>query len=227
MTGKLIVFEGIDGAGKATQCTLLRERLAKAGYTAEYIDFPQYGKWPAVFVEKFLTGELGKVEDVSPYQASIFFALDRYVASRQLREWLAQGKIIISNRYVSSSLAHHGGALKDEQERGKFFRWVRHLEYGVFGIPKPDLTILLHTPAETSQHLVDKKEARPYVGGKKRDIVESDIDYLRAAEIAYLELSKKKHWLLVECVNKGALLSPKEIADTIWAQVEEFLKESI
>ena len=60
MKGKLIVFEGTDGSGKATQSQLLCERLAREGVAYKNIDFPRYGKPSAAMVQEYLDGHLGR-----------------------------------------------------------------------------------------------------------------------------------------------------------------------
>ena len=108
-TGKFIVIDGTDGSGKATQTELLVKRLAQAGYEVVMADFPQYGQKSAGLVEHYLNGKYGTALDVGPYRASIFYAADRYDASFQIRQWLKEGKIVISNRYVTANMAHQGG----------------------------------------------------------------------------------------------------------------------
>ena len=73
-SGKFIVFEGIDGSGKSTQTRLLKNHVEKEGYIVTTTDFPQYGKKSAGLVEEYLAGKYGQSRDVTPYQASIFYA---------------------------------------------------------------------------------------------------------------------------------------------------------
>ena len=84
MKGKLIVFEGTDGSGKATQSKLLCERLAREGIPYQHINFPRYGKPSAAMVQEYLDGNLGKHPgDVNAYAASLFYAMDRYASYKQ------------------------------------------------------------------------------------------------------------------------------------------------
>jgi dTMP kinase len=167
-------------------------------------------------VEDYLNGKYGQV---SPQAASIFYAIDRFDASFKIREWLEQGKVVVANRYVTANAGHQGGKIADDIDRMKFFRWLDNLEYGTFGIPKPDLNIILHMPAEMAQKLVDKKSpgARKYANGKKRDLHEADLKHLKNAEKVYLEISKLfPNTKLVECVQGGKLLSPAGVHNKVW-----------
>ena len=221
--GKFIVIDGTDGSGKATQTKLLVEELKLAGYQVEMTDFPQYGTKSAGLIEEYLNGKYGQV---GPEAASIFYAIDRFDASFKIREGLGEGKIVISNRYVTANAGHQGGKIADDIDRLKFFRWLDNLEYNIFAIPKPDLNIILHMPAETAQKLVDQKSAsdRAYVNGKKRDLHEADIKHLKNAEKVYMEISKLfPNTKLVECVKNGKLLSPTEVSNRVWELVRRIV----
>ncbi len=225
MPGKFIVIEGTDGSGKTKQFKRLTERLEKSGVEVARFDFPQYGKPSAYFAEKYLNGGYGSSEEVGPHRASMFYALDRYEASSALRSELEQGKIVVANRYVGSNLAHQGGKIQDGAARKKFFEWGYKLEYEMLGIPKPDISIVLHVPAALAQALVLKKGERAYLNGAKRDIHEADLEHLEHAEEAYLEMVQlfPKDFVLVECIEEGKLLSIDEIHERIWREVERFL----
>ncbi len=222
--GKFIVIDGTDGSGKGTQTKLLAERLTRAGFNVEVVDFPQYGKKSAGPVEKYLNGKYGKADEVGPYRASIFYACDRYDASFKIKKWINEGKIVISNRYVTANMGHQGGKIKDPIERKHYFNWLYALEYEIFGIPKPDLNIILHVDAAIAQNLIDKKEAREYIGGKKRDIHEDDLDHLKNAEKVYLEIAKTfPGFAFVECTKNGDMIPVEEISDILWQTVMEVL----
>ena len=223
MLGKLIVIDGTDGSGKATQTNLLVEKLKKEGKKVELIDFPRYGEKSAVLVEDYLTGKFGKAEEVGPYKASIFYAVDRYSASSQMRKWLSEGKLVISNRYVSASMGHQAGKIKDLKERDKFLRWLEELEFDILGIPKPDLNVLLYMPPEIGQKLVDKKGHRDYVNGSKRDIHEEDINHLKDAAEAYQYVAKKYKWIIIDCAPNHKLKTIEEIQDILWNKIKSLI----
>lgn len=221
--GKLIVIDGTDGSGKSTQTKLLVERLKSQGYQVEMADFPQYGNKSASLVEEYLNGNFGTAEDVGAYRASIFYACDRYAAAPQIRKWLKKGKIVIANRYVSSSMGHQTGKIQDPQERERFLNWLENLEYEIFGIPKPDLNILLYVPPEIGQQLVDKKEEREYTEGKKRDIHEADLNHLNNAAQAFKEVAEKYNWLTINCAPENQLKSIEEISQILWQEIQDKL----
>ncbi len=226
--GKFIVIDGTDGSGKTTQFKLLLETLGVNDFDVETADFPQYGQKSAGLVEEHLNGKYGQV---NPYAGSIFYAVDRFDASFKIREWLDAGKIVLANRYVTANAGHQGGKIQDEAERIKYFKWLDNLEYSIFGIPKPDLNIILHVPAEKAQQLVDNKEAsmREYVKGKKRDIYEEDLEHLKNAERVYLEIAKLfPNTKLVECMSGETLMTPAQIHNKVWELVRRIaLKDMV
>lgn len=215
--GVFIVIEGTDGSGKGEQFKLLVRRLARAGYDVATFDFPQYGKPSAFFVEEYLRGRYGGVKEVGPRRASLFYALDRFDVGRKIEEALRAGETVVANRYVASNMGHQGAKIKNRAERLKFFRWDHELEYGLLGIPRPDLNIILHVPAAVAYRLVARKAARKHLHGKKRDIHEASIMHLRRAERTYLEMAKTfpKDFTVVECVESGTLLSIEEIGGRV------------
>jgi dTMP kinase len=209
--GKFIVIEGTDGSGKGTQVAMLVDSIKKQKTAVEVADFPQYDNFSGAFVAKYLRGEYGTANEVGPYRASVFYALDRYDKSFDIKKWIDEGKIIISNRYVSANMGHQTGKIEGKKKRDIFLKWLDNLEFGIFNIPRPDVTILLYMPPEVGQKLVDQKAKRDYTKGKKRDIHEADLDHLKKASEAYLYVAKKYDWKIINCVENGILLSREEV----------------
>lgn len=221
--GKLIVIDGVDGSGKKTQTDILVRRLIKEGYQVKVADFPRYGERSAALVEDYLNGKFGDAKSVNSYAASIFYAVDRYAASFEIKKWLDQGKIVISNRYVSANMGHQCGKLKTKNEKDKFLKWLNHLEFGIFGLPKPDKNILLYVAPGIGQKLVDKKGHRDYIGGTKRDVHEADINHLRDAVNTYLYVAKKYHWDVIKCFSGSKMRHIEDISQEIWQKVKNIL----
>jgi dTMP kinase len=215
--GIFIVLDGIDGSGKGTQTKMLVERLQKEGFDVETISFPQYGKKSAGAVEEYLNSNYGMID---AKQASVLYAVDRFDASFQINDWLNNGKVVITNRYVTANAGHQGGKIAEKKDRQEFFKWLHELEYGLFKIPVPDMNIIVHMPAATAQKLVDQKNSaeRAYAGGKKRDLHEADINHLKRAEQVFLEIAETfpNTKIVYSVEDGGRLRSPEEVHTMIW-----------
>lgn len=217
--GMLIVLEGTDGSGKKTQALMLRRRLFREGRRVVALSFPQYGKKSAGMVEEYLNGKYGKdPASVNPYAASLFFALDRFDASFKIKQWLAEGRIVLLDRYTDSNAAHQGGKIENTAERKKFLHWLYDLEYRLLAIPRPDLTILLHVPSEIGRQLVKRRRGRRYIKKGSHDIHEKNRSHLKNAERVYQMLARSNPnvYQTITCVRNGTLLSPQEIHEEIW-----------
>ena len=220
MTGKLIVFEGLDASGKRTQCELLIKRLKKNGYNIVLFDFPIYDSFYGSLVGKYLKGEF---KELSPYIASLLFALDRADIKDKIINNLKDNKIVIINRYVASNKAFQSVRLKDKKERIALIKWVEELEYSKNNLPKEDFVIYLDVPTNIATKLQDKKGYRSYMGNNEKDIHERNIKYLKEVENVYFELLKDKKWFKVECVKNNKLLSTEEISEKVWGVVKSKL----
>lgn len=215
--GKLIVIDGTDGTGKATQSQLLVEYLTKGNKPVKYIEFPRYySSFHGQMVGRYLKGDFGGLQEVNPYLASLIFSLDRLTAKKELDDWLTGGCYVVANRYTSSNIGFQTARLpKNKQE--DFVNWLVEMEYKVHKLPKEDLVIILYLPAELGQQLVDKKGKRGYIKGKKRDIHENNLEFLKKVEKNYLRLIDRfDHWVKIDCMDKkGNLRSKKKIHQKI------------
>lgn len=220
--GKFFVFEGIDGSGKSVQAKLLAEVLQGQSHTVQTLNFPQYGKKSAGLVEEYLAGKYGKAAEVDPRVASVFYAVDRHDLSLQITEWLLQGHTIVSDRYIGSNIGHQGAKFSTPSKRAEFFKWLYDLEYGIFQIPKPTISIFLHVPAKIAAELSEDPERRKT---KKKDIHEADSSHLKAAEKAYVHAAKlfPKDFIIVECVERGELLPPEAVHERVWTKIQKYL----
>lgn len=216
--GKFIVIDGTDGSGKATQLKLLVETLHKEGFVVEKMDFPQYDTKSAGPLEKYLSDKYG---DMEPKAASVLYAVDRYDASFKIRAALDEGKIVIADRYVTSNAGHQGSKITKSDERVKYFRWLDDLEYNVFKIPKPDLNIILHIPAEVTHELMMK---RAKDDNRQFHIHEDSLVSQQRAEAVYLEIAKLfPNTKLVECMRGGKLMTPSEVHNKVWEFVRRIV----
>lgn len=222
--GRLFVIEGSDGSGKGTQHQLLIDRLTAEGYSVEAVDFPRYDHGSSHFIRQYLNGRYGSAEDVGPYVASLFYALDRYEAAPQIKRALNEGKIVLANRFTSSNMAHQGTKFAAAAERRGFFIWLENLEYGMLGIPRPTQAFVLNVPAELAQQLVDQKTARSYTA-KKRDIHEADLNHLKASVDVYNDLCRlfPRDFTSIACVRAGRLLNIEAVHQQLWQALEPHL----
>lgn len=215
---KLIVIEGIDGSGKTTQIELLKQALASQGVpleALEAISFPRYGdNIYGKLIKRYLEGEFGSIDEVNPYLMALAYAGDRALAKPLIEEWLSDGKIVIANRYVSSSKAHLGANLADEK-RAEFIDWLDELEYNTDNIPKEDLTILLSIDPKMGQQ-----------NSINQDIHEKNIKHLEEASKIYLDLAKKdSSWYVVDCMKDGEMRSKEDIHQKIMQILQDKLDE--
>jgi dTMP kinase len=218
MPGKLIVIDGTDGSGKATQTRLLVERLRASGVPVEIISFPSYETPTGRIVRRYLDGEFGTAQEVGAKLASILYAEDRYAAKSLIERWLSDGRIVIADRYVSSNMGHQGSLIHDPTERRIFLKWNDQLEYGTFELPRPDLSLILHLSAEIGHRLAAERD------GDKTDILQGNIQHLKDAEATYLEIARTwPGFVLVECAPNGELLTREQIHELVWAEVSKKL----
>lgn len=216
--GKLIIIDGGDGSGKTVQTSLLINFLKKQKFKVKHFDFPQYDTFYGKIVGKFLRGEFGNIDQVSPYLASLAYALDRSTVKEEIEQYLINGGYIVANRYATSNIAYQGAKFSNIKEREEFNKWVYQLEYKIHRIPKENIVVYLYVPWEIGIELTNKKGGREYLAGNKKDIHEVDMEYRQRVEQMYLELAKKnKHWVKINCMENKKLLSPANIHKKILA----------
>lgn len=221
MRGKLIVFEGTDGSGKATQTQLLCQRLEQEGIDFRKIDFPRYGKPSAAMVQEYLDGNLGKKPgDVNAYAASMFYAMDRYASYKQdWGEFYEQGGLIAADRYTTSNAVHQASKLPDE-ERDAYLKWLFHTEYELLGLPEPDLVIYLDMPTEITERMMRHREQAT---GTHADIHEQDETYLQKCRANAREVVRTCGWSVVNCAKGDQPRTPQDIHEEVYELVKRFL----
>ncbi len=223
MSGKLIVFEGTDGSGKATQSRMLCEYLEQQGIPYCHINFPRYGKPSAAMVQEYLDGNLGKKpEDVNAYAASMFYAMDRYASYKQdWGEFYNDGGLVIADRYTTSNAVHQASKEPVEKQQA-FLKWLYEFEYDQLELPKPDLIIYLDVPTDFTERLMRGREEKT---GTKADIHEKDMDYLMTCRKTGKAAAAYYGWTVIDCVKDGQMRSIEDIHEEIFAHVAKLLEE--
>lgn len=223
--GRLIVIDGTDGSGKATQVRLLRERLARDGVRVQAIDFPQYRENHfGRLIRECLDGKHGDFLSVSPRIASVLYAADRWECSQKIARWLDDGYTVIADRYVSANQIHQGAKIHDEEARREFLAWLDRMEYDTFKIPRPDAVFFLDVPTRISSVLLVKKSAEVSKWDSSTkgavDLAESDAAHQEHARESALRLIAEGNvWHRIECVAGDTLLPAEIIAERVYAQV--------
>ena len=221
MSGKLIVFEGTDGSGKATQARMLCRRLEAEGTPFREIDFPRYGKPSAAMVQEYLDGNLGKKPgDVNAYAASMFFSMDRYASYKQ--DWgsyYEQGGLLIADRYTTSNAVHQTSKLPPEQQR-PFVDWLFDFEYQKLGLPAPDRVLYLDLPTELSEQMMRRREEATHTPA---DIHEQDEAYLRSCRESAARVVDWCGWQRIRCDRDGRIRSIQDIHQEVLERVADLL----
>lgn len=213
---KLIVIEGVDGAGKSTQIKLLRNFFLKKGFSCEYLHFPRTDSpYFGELIARFLRGEFGTLEEVDPYLVAMLYAGDRKDASLMIGKWLEEGKIVLLDRYTYSNIAYQCAKLPEISHQNKLMNWILSLEFDHFAIPKPDINIFLDVPVtftEKNLRIERTGNDRNYLNGTK-DIHEESMLFQKMVRDIYLRVSGTDDRLaVIDCSSSnGTILSPQEI----------------
>jgi len=218
--GMLLVFEGIDGAGKRTQLKLLAAALAARNIPCETISFPVYQTFYGRLIERYLRGEFGALDEVDPHFSAMLFASDRLKQRERMFAALQEGKTLLADRYVASNLAHQGARVPPEK-RGEFLEWLRKHEYGANELPTEDLVLYLRIDPNDAQNRALLRRAGP-TGRGGGDLHESDLKHLSDAAAVYDDLARGEHWITIDCVEPatGHPRSPEEIHALVMAAVD-------
>ena len=224
--GSVAVIEGIDGSGKTKQTSLLLDRLNKEGYQTATLDFPQYEKnFFGELCGVYLRGECGDAVELSPYLASLPYALDRWESSPLLWQWIREGKVVVMNRYTTANIGHQGSKIADREKRWAFFKWLEKMEYDIFKIPRPDIVALLKINPDITADLIGRKGKRTYLSTPK-DMHEANIKHQRDTLECFLEAAQANPdiWRVIDCEDgQGEILPAEVISEKIWQAVEPAL----
>lgn len=229
--GKLIVIEGTDCSGKETQTKLLVEKLEKEGMKVKRLSFPMYDSPTGKIVGACLLGkpdmckEFLKTEhgffpegggNVDSLTALSYYAADRRYHLPLINKLLDEGYILVIDRYVTSNMAHRGGLLPNRKDRLDIYKKIELLEYEINELPKPDKTVLLYLPYEYACILKKDRKEKP-------DEVESNEEYLKLGEKAYLELSALYGYDTIDCVRDKKIRTIEDINNELYEKIINIL----
>ncbi len=213
MKGKLIVIEGLDMSGKATQAALLSKKLKKDKKKVKVFHFPVYRSTLGGVIKEYLKGKFGKKEAISTETAALLYSADRYQFKEQINSLLKKGYFVICDRYIWSNLFQVAKAKK--KERDALIKWLRCISSR---LPKPDVTFYLVAPVS----LISSN-----LKYKKPDINERDIGYQKRVKKLFSNMCKREKWIVIESAfKKGSAYHfrpKKEILGEIYKKLKEKL----
>lgn len=224
-TGKLIVIEGLDGSGKSTQAKLVYDILKLKNENVKLISYPDYSQPSSTLVKMYLEGEFSSdLNDVNAYAASSFYAVDRYASFKKFwQKHYEHGGTIIATRYVSSNAVHQMVKLPLEQW-DSYLNWLDDFEFNKLSLPKPDCVIFLDMPRSVANGLI---LARYDGDASRRDIHESNIEYMELCQKSAVYCAKKQNWSVVSCSENDLPFSIEKITQEILEVIQKIQKEEI
>lgn len=206
----LTVIEGLDGAGKRTLTQGLEQELRALGRSVTTIAFPRYSQSiTADLASEALHGRHGDLAQ-SVYAMAVLFALDRAGAKDQIAGVCRDHDVVILDRYVASNAAYSAARLHQDAD-GEMVAWVGELEYGRFGLPRPDHQILLDVPVELAAERAERRAGRE--ADRARDAYERDAGLQQRTGAVYAELAGRDWhgpWTVV-----GADVDPARLAASL------------
>lgn len=169
--GRLFVIEGVDGAGKNTLARRLVSAWERDGLDVVRVGFPRYSRSiHADLAAEALHGQHGDTSG-SVHAMALLFALDRKDAAGEVRDLLSCNDIVLMDRYVASNAAYTAARLEQSAE-GEAVEWIRALEFERFGVPVPDVQILLDVPVALAAERAAARESAD--AARTRDAYERD-----------------------------------------------------
>ena len=212
-SGRLIVIEGGDSSGKATQTAALKNNLEQGGYRVETMSFPRYDRQIGELLGECFRGERGEANNpvlLDPRLTSVLFASDRFDAKSEIMKWLEGGKVVILDRYTSANLLHQGAKIADDQERQETIEWIYRLEHELFSLPLPDVVFYLDVPAKIRIDLQKMKN-------READSAERSLEHQQQVdERADSILNAYKNTHKIDCMQGEELRAIEDISTEIY-----------
>ena len=224
--GILIVIEGTDGSGKATQSNLLYQNLLQEYDRVCKVEYPNYASESAGPVKMYLRGDFGPhAEDVNPYAASTLFAVDRFASYVSgWKDFYQSGGIVIADRYTTANMVHQAAKSGSIEESDQFLTWLIDLEFGKLELPEPDLVFFLDVPPQMSGTLLAKRQK---FNDEAADIHEADHNHILAAYNSAYRVAKKYGWQVIKCTKGAEMRTINDIQEELKNITLELLSKTI
>lgn len=218
--GKLIVIEGVcDGVGKTTQINLLKNHLEKDEKEVVFHHFPSYNTYQGKPVEEYLKGVFGNPNELSPYFVNSLYAIDRIITwNTYLKKEYSQEKIILCDRYTTSSLSYQSSLIKDIDEKKRFIDYVVNFEYNKLGLKEPDYIILLNVAFDIATKM---RNSRQNNEGIQNDIHERNIEFMRKAYESSLFVAEYLSWNIINCTIENEIREKEDIHEEIYKLIKK------
>lgn len=183
-----IVFEGIDGSGKSSVISRLKENLERYNQKVKITAEPSRGD-----IGEYVLSTSG----LTPETEALLFTADRAMHTKDIKKWMSKGDIVICDRYFGSTLAYQSAA-------GMDINWLKAINSGV--AIRPDVTILMDIDPEISLKRVNARGERSRF---------EKLNYLRKVRNAYLDIAEEYGFEVVDA-NRDRDTVAKEVIDIVW-----------
>ncbi len=178
MPGLFATIEGIDGSGKTTVAAKVADALESAGVPVARTTEPT-PTWRGDAVKWAID------RDVDAVSEAFLFVADRAAHGAPIRAWLAEGKLVLSDRYADSTYAYQGARLAGTRERP--VEWLRGLN-GPHVVP-PDVTYFLAVRPDV---------ALARIRGRAKRVRFEELAFLAAVDANYRELARDPRFVTID-----------------------------
>lgn len=218
--GKLIVIEGAgDGMGKSTQMKFLKKKLESEGQRIFSHHFPSYETYHGKPVEEYLNGNYGSSKELSPYFVHSLYAQDRAIAWLTiLKKQYELGKILLMDRYTTSSLLYQSAYIDDVNERKAFLDFVCDYEYNKLGIKVPNCVLFLYASFDLITEMRNKRKEND---GVAKDIHEVDLDFMKRVYDNSMFVADYLKWDMINCEKNNQMRTIDDIHEEVYKLVKK------
>jgi dTMP kinase len=194
--GVFICIEGLDGSGKTTQAQILTERLSKS-HNAVYTAEPSHGT-TGTFIRECCLYEEKRLPTATE---ALLFAADRVEhVENEIKPALAEGKLVICDRYIYSSLAYQGSA-------GLSLAWIKKINSYAL---QPDFAVFIDVPPERVLERLQRKKSVMETLEIQRKVRKVYLKFVKSGELILIDGDKPKN----------------EVADALYSKVLSLLQAS-